>query len=110
MLVCALFIYPLRTRPPVQRASGISCSLFSLGDNDMQSSGTMRRENAEVYPLFEIDSEIYPRHCEERSCPPKPAFGKADATKQSSFAVARKLDCFAALAMTGSAVRHSLNF
>ena len=68
--------YPLHTRPPVQRASGIPCSLISLGDDDMQSSGAMRRENAEVYPLFEIDSEIYPRHCEERSCPPKPAFGR----------------------------------
>jgi hypothetical protein len=48
------FLYPiLHTGPRVQRASGIPCSL-NLGDNDTQSSGASRRENADVYLLFEI--------------------------------------------------------
>ena len=41
------------TRPRVQRASGIPCSLF-LRDNDMQTSGESCREKADVYLLSEI--------------------------------------------------------
>jgi len=43
----------LHTRPRVQRASGIPCSLF-LRDNDRQASGKSCRENASAYLLFEI--------------------------------------------------------
>ena len=47
------FSHNLHTRPRVQRASGIPCSLI-LRDNEMQTSGASRRENADVYLLFEI--------------------------------------------------------
>jgi len=47
------YSYSLHTRPRVQRASGIPCSLVSR-DNDMQTSGVFRRENVAVYLLFEI--------------------------------------------------------
>ena len=30
----------------------------------MQTSGASRRENADVYLLFVIESEMCPRHCE----------------------------------------------
>src|SRR6266481_2278181 len=36
----------------------------SLRDNETQSSGVSRRENVDVYLLFEIRIEIPPRHCE----------------------------------------------
>ena len=52
MLVCTFFFYPWHTRPPVQRASGIPCSLI-WGDNDRKTSGDIRRENADVYLVFE---------------------------------------------------------
>ena len=47
MLVCVLQ-YILHTRPRVQQAPGIPCALFSLGENELQSPGGMRRGNAEV--------------------------------------------------------------
>src|ERR1700676_2837443 len=48
----------LHTRPRVQRASGIPCSLLFEG-NDMQTSGASRRENADVYLLFDIRNRIF---------------------------------------------------
>jgi hypothetical protein len=53
MLVCVFRSAILHTGPRVQRASDIPCSLVS-GDNDTQTSGASRRENADVYLLFEI--------------------------------------------------------
>jgi hypothetical protein len=45
----------------VQRASGISCSLQFEG-HETQTSGVSRRENVDVYLLFEIRIEIPFRH------------------------------------------------
>src|SRR5664279_1271800 len=53
MLVCVFFRTALHTRPRVQRASGIPCSLLFRGTTT-QSSGTSCRENAEAHLLFEI--------------------------------------------------------
>jgi hypothetical protein len=38
----------------MQRASGIPCSLIISRDNETQTSGVSRRENADLYLLFEI--------------------------------------------------------
>jgi hypothetical protein len=46
----------------VQRASGIPCSLQFEG-HETQTSGVSRRENVDVYLLFEIRIEIPFRHC-----------------------------------------------
>ena len=35
-----------------------------LRDNDTQTSGKSCRENADVYQVLEIETEMYPRHCE----------------------------------------------
>ena len=51
MLVCAFFCATLHTRPRVQRAPGVPCSLFSMRDNEVQTSGNSCRENAEVHHL-----------------------------------------------------------
>jgi len=49
MLVCAFF-YTLHTRPRVQQAPGIPCTLrFRGGDKFMQTSGALCRENAKLY-------------------------------------------------------------
>src|SRR5258708_879193 len=56
----------LHTGPRVQRASGIPFSLI-LRDNDMQTSGRSRRENADAHLLFEIESGMSQRHCEPTS-------------------------------------------
>jgi hypothetical protein len=56
---CAFSLPNLHTGPRVQRASGIPCSL-NLGDNDTQSSDRSCRENADAYPLFEIEPNC---HC-----------------------------------------------
>jgi len=37
----------------VQRASGIPCSLVLSRENETQTSGVWRRENADVYLVFE---------------------------------------------------------
>ena len=42
------FYYNLHTRPRVQRASGIPCSLIQ-GRNDRQTSGYQCREIADLY-------------------------------------------------------------
>jgi hypothetical protein len=68
---------PLHTRPRVQQAPGIPCSLRFRGrDKFMQTSGTVCRENA----------KLYPRHCERSEAIHSAACGD--------------VDCFAALAMT----------
>jgi hypothetical protein len=54
----------LHARPRVQRASGISCSLQFEG-HETQTSGVSRRENVDVYLLFEIRIETPFRHCEQ---------------------------------------------
>ena len=60
---CAFSLPVLHTGPRVQRASGIPCSL-SLEGNDTQTSGASRRENADLYLLFDIRIEFLPRYCE----------------------------------------------
>jgi hypothetical protein len=50
---CAISFDPLHTGPRVQRASGIPCSLVLSGDNETQTSGVSRRENADLYLLLE---------------------------------------------------------
>ena len=54
MLVCDFLFHPLHTGPRVQRASGIPCSLIISRDNETQTSGVSRRENADVWLLFDI--------------------------------------------------------
>src|SRR5437773_11982814 len=51
MLVCALY-YTLHTRPRVQQAPGIPCSLC-LRDNVMQASDASRRENEDLRPMLD---------------------------------------------------------
>jgi hypothetical protein len=66
----------------------------------MQTSGACRRENAEVYLLFDIRIEFPPRHCEPTGrANARPMTGSA---KQSIVRLVLKLDCFVAalLAMT----------
>src|SRR6188472_975954 len=53
----------LHTRPRVQRASGIPCSLIE-GGNDWQTSGESCREKADVYLVSEHESHLSRRHCE----------------------------------------------
>jgi len=53
MLVCDFLFDPLHTGPRVRRASGIPCSLVMSRDNETQTSGVWRRENADVHLLFE---------------------------------------------------------
>jgi hypothetical protein len=54
MLVCVFFRTYLHTRPRVQRASGIPCSLHFGGTTNRKTRATSCRENANAYPLFEI--------------------------------------------------------
>jgi hypothetical protein len=54
----------------------------------MQTSGDLRRENADAHLVFENESESL--HVIARS----------EATKQSMFPLCRAMDCFASLAMT----------
>ena len=75
----------LHTRPRVQRASGIPCSLLFEG-NDMQTSGASRRENADVYLLFDIRMETL-----------APSLRGALATKQSIFRVGAAVKWIASL-------------
>jgi hypothetical protein len=50
MLVCAS-IYILHTRPRVQQAPGIPCSLSFEGKEIQQTSGAARRENADTHSV-----------------------------------------------------------
>ena len=60
---CALSFYPCtRDRGCSAHPAFPAPSLWR--DNDMQTSGAMRRENAGVWLLFEIRIEMSPRHCE----------------------------------------------
>src|SRR6202163_1429271 len=45
-------------------------------------------------------SHVRHRHCEEHSCPPKPAFGRRRMRRSNPFFLCVALDCFASLAMT----------
>jgi hypothetical protein len=38
----------LHTRPRVQRAPGLPCALFFVGEMNLQTSGAVCRENAEL--------------------------------------------------------------
>ena len=61
-LVCLFFI--------THEAAGASCArhslrpLFSGGANIRKTSGASRRENADLYLLFDIRIEFLPRYCE----------------------------------------------
>src|SRR5882757_3111005 len=55
---CAFSFTHLHTRPRVQRASGIPCSLIILRDNETQTSGASRREKANVHLLFGNQMEL----------------------------------------------------
>jgi hypothetical protein len=63
MLVCAFVFYPLHTRPRVQRASGIPCSLIFEGQRNA-NLGRFPPRDADVYLLFEFESKLSQRHCE----------------------------------------------
>src|ERR1700730_11312530 len=60
---CALSFALLHTRPRVQRASGIPCSLLG-GRTKPQASGRPCREKADVRLVFENESQLSQRHCE----------------------------------------------
>src|SRR4051794_29490554 len=49
---------------------------------------------------FSIQTRCQSRHCEELSCPPKPAFGRRRMRRSNPVFLFRLLDCFASLAMT----------
>src|ERR1700737_804896 len=51
MLVCVSFCASLHTRPRVQRAPGIPCSLYYRGTAFVQTSGASRREIADTYSV-----------------------------------------------------------
>jgi hypothetical protein len=61
----------------VQRASGIPCSLQFEG-HETQTSGVSRRENVDVYLLFEIRIEIPFRHCEQAARHNKTVIARLD--------------------------------
>jgi hypothetical protein len=67
----------------VQRASGISCSLQFEG-HETQTSGVSRRENVDVYPLFEIRIEIPFPHCEQAARHNKTVIARLDRATQYS--------------------------
>jgi hypothetical protein len=86
---CAIFFLPFAHE--TAGAARIRHSLLPRfeGDNDTQTSGASRRENADVYLLFDIRIETL-----------APSLRGALATKQSILLVSTQLDCFASLAMT----------
>ena len=60
---CAIFVLPFARE--TAGAARIRHSLLPLlRDNETQTSGASRRENVDVYPLFDIRIEFPPRHCE----------------------------------------------
>ena len=60
---CAIFVLPFARE--TAGAARIRHSLLPLlRDNETQTSGVSRRENADVYLLFEIRIEMSLRHCE----------------------------------------------
>jgi hypothetical protein len=71
----------LHARPRVQRASGISCSLRFEG-HETQTSGASRRENVDVYLLFEIRIEFPFRHGERAARHNKTVIALLDRTIQ----------------------------
>ena len=58
------FFYPICTRDRGCSAHPAFPAPSFVRDNDRQTSGVSRRENADVYLLFEIPIEMSPRHCE----------------------------------------------
>src|SRR6202035_5668238 len=87
MLVCAFFFH-LHTRPRVQRASGIPCSLFFGGTTTCM---------ARAPPAARTRTRIC---CLNRIKTPTASLRGALATKQSISPSKERMDCFAALAMT----------
>ena len=73
----------------MQRASGISCSLQFEG-HETQTSGVSRRENVDVYLLFEIRIEIPFRHCEQAARHNKTVIARLDRAIQ--YAAASRLN------------------
>ncbi len=89
MLVCALPL-PLHTRPRAHRAPGIPCALNSerAGNKSKPREKSIRRDR-EVVSC---------RHCEEPSCPPKPAFGRRRMRRSNphfACCIRGAMDCFA---------------
>jgi hypothetical protein len=75
MLVCVFVACFARETAGAARIRHSLPPHFS-GDNDPQTSGNSRREIADAYLLFEIRIKLSQRHCEERSCPPRPPSGE----------------------------------
>ena len=59
-------------------------------DNETHTSGASRRENADVYLVFEIELQLPQRHCEEPLRRSNPSYHRLRC----------EMDCFASLAMT----------
>ena len=77
----------LHTRPRVQQAPGIPCSL-SGGTRFMQTSGAKRRENAKLHPAV-------------IACDKREAFAQGSECDEAIHGSASgEMDCFASLAMT----------
>src|ERR1700712_849905 len=92
MLMCA-YHYPIAHETAGAARTRSSLRPLFSGAERLANFGRIAPRDREV--MFE-------RHCEERSCPPKPAFGRRRMRRSNptSFVVGRKLDCFASLAMT----------
>jgi len=78
---CAIFVLPFARE--TAGAARIRHSLLPLlRDNETQTSGASRRENADVYPLFDIRIEAL-----------DPSLPGSEATKQSTLRMTA-MDCF----------------
>jgi hypothetical protein len=97
MLVCVFFACFARETAGAARIRHFLLPLLSR-DDDTQTSGASRRENVDVYLLFEIRIETL-----------DPSLRGVLATKQSILLVSAKLDCFASLAMTLIGARNDVD-
>jgi hypothetical protein len=79
MLVCVFLLPFARETAGAARIRHFLLPLLSR-DDDTQTSGASRRENVDVYLLFEIRIEIPFRHCEFVRCRPR---GRRRWTKQT---------------------------
>src|SRR6266536_5023053 len=97
MLVCAFLCATLHTRPRVQRAPGIPCSLFFRGTTKCKARAIMPRECGVTTVLLEIQSKICEQHWSSelqtipvilRACD---AFGPSGALEQDGNCSSRQM-------------------
>ena len=81
MLVCVFLACFARETAGAARIRHFLLPLLSR-DDDTQTSGASRRENADVYLLFEIRIEIPFRHCEQAARHNKTVIARLDRATQ----------------------------